>query len=93
MQSLLQEPCISGLLGRENRVSKAKKKAGVFFFCTHHSWRQQQCHNNINSVGEVQVSEALRGEVHRGASKGTSVEEQMVLLVVANTSLPVGASL
>lgn len=78
---------------REGKQEFQRQKAGVFFFSTHHSCRQQQCHNNINSVGEVQVSKALRVKLHRGASKGTSVEEQMVLLVVANTSLPVGASL
>lgn len=41
--------------------------------------------NDSNSVGAVQVSGPW-GE------PGTSVEEQMVLLVAASTSLPVGAS-
>lgn len=85
MQSLLQEACMSGLIN-ESRYSLN----GIKQVAPHHAWTQQQCHS---SNSEVQVS-GPRPRSTEVQGNGTSVEEeQMVLPVVPNTSLPVGASL
>lgn len=91
MQSLLQEPCISGLLRRKNKSFKGKKQV-----CFYSAPTTLAGSNSVTTTSTVWVKcKCPKPCVFKStqASKGTSVEEQMVLLVVANTSLPVGASL
>lgn len=48
MQSLLQEPCMPGLINESKNMLNGKK-TGVILG-TQHSWVEQQCHNNNSNV-------------------------------------------